>query len=236
MNMLLEAGADPNIGEKRTPLFIAVNRGQVDIARLLVNRGADPDLIAGSERETALHEAARLGNQDMVQLLIEAGADPNALTVRMQHAYHLALFNEHSAVAEYLWPLTTPDFSPAPVTSLIESIDMQKAEEIARDKCGICHHLGGGEDGATYYPAPRLWSLEGLPKGVSDPEFAYSRGMYESEKLWSEDELNRFIAAAPIVVPGTKMDHAPTYTPVTHPQIRAGAIAFLRTLGPPPDQ
>lgn len=236
VRMLLEAGADPNLGEKRTPLFIAANRGQLEIARLLLSGGADPDATAGSEKETALHEAARVGNQDLVRILIEGGADPNALTLRMQHAYHLALLNERDTVADYLGPLTAPDFDPVPVTDLIGNVDMQAAEEFVRDKCGFCHQLGDLTGESTFYPSPRLWSLEGLPKGVSDPDFSYSTGMYESEEPWSVDELNKFIAAAPIVVPGTKMDHAPTYAPVSDPVTRAGVIAFLRTLGPPRDR
>lgn len=235
VRVLLDVGANPDLGAKRTPLFIAANKGHADIARLLLTAGADPDATAGQELKTALHEAARLGNRDMAEILIEGGADPNALTFRMQTAYHLALYHGHAEVADYLEPLTAPDFQPAQVTDLIDGVDMQAAEEFVRYKCGICHQLGELTGESTAF-GPRLWSLEGLPKGSSDPGYEYSPGIHSSETPWSEEELNRFLAAAPIVVPGTLMDFSPTYAPISDPNTRAGVIAFLRTLGPPPDR
>jgi uncharacterized protein len=57
----------------RRPLSAAVEFGHDDIARLLLERGANPRW----EPAEAVHSAARMGNLAMVKLLLEHGADPN---------------------------------------------------------------------------------------------------------------------------------------------------------------
>ena len=54
--------------------YIACRNGSVDVARFLLNRGADPD-ARGYFGASALHWAAINGHEDVVQLLLEAGAD-----------------------------------------------------------------------------------------------------------------------------------------------------------------
>jgi ankyrin repeat protein len=63
----------------RRPLSAAVEFGHEPIARLLLERGADPTWpdADGSPRGAALHAAARAGNRRLVELLLAHGADPN---------------------------------------------------------------------------------------------------------------------------------------------------------------
>jgi ankyrin repeat protein len=62
----------------RRPLSAAVEFWNDDIARLLLERGADPTWDEpAAPRGTALHSAAARGSLDMVRLLLEHGADPN---------------------------------------------------------------------------------------------------------------------------------------------------------------
>jgi uncharacterized protein len=58
---------------RRRPLSAAVEFGRDDIARLLLERGANPRW----EPAEAVHSAARRGNFAMVKLLLDHGADPN---------------------------------------------------------------------------------------------------------------------------------------------------------------
>jgi ankyrin repeat protein len=60
-------------------LSAAVGFGHDRIARLLLDRGADPTWpdAYGSSRGSALHAAAGAGNRPMVELLLAHGADPN---------------------------------------------------------------------------------------------------------------------------------------------------------------
>jgi ankyrin repeat protein len=63
----------------RRPLTVAVEAGHDDIARFLLEHGADPTWPEiSADRGGALHAAARLGNRAMVELLLAHGADPNA--------------------------------------------------------------------------------------------------------------------------------------------------------------
>jgi ankyrin repeat protein len=56
-------------------LFIAARNGQLEAARFLLDRGADP-AFEGFARAPSLHWAAFSGNHALVLLLLERGADP----------------------------------------------------------------------------------------------------------------------------------------------------------------
>jgi len=81
---LLSKGANPNIGTKgdknnrgRTPLHLVSQRGQDQIAKLLIQHGAIINSVVGNGR-TPLHYASNMGHLAVVTLLLENGADYNA--------------------------------------------------------------------------------------------------------------------------------------------------------------
>ena len=82
---LLREGADPNskdVLHGTTPLQAASGAGRLDIAELLLQHGADINLISGDVRQSALEAAAIRGQVHIVKWLLQNGAQlppPSAL-------------------------------------------------------------------------------------------------------------------------------------------------------------
>ncbi|HWK55089.1 MAG TPA: ankyrin repeat domain-containing protein [Hyphomicrobiales bacterium] len=76
---LLEAGADPNFGNRYhiTPLWLAALNRSPEMIELLIQRGASA-AASLPHGETPLMVAARAGDPESIDLLLAAGADPNA--------------------------------------------------------------------------------------------------------------------------------------------------------------
>lgn len=79
INLLLDAGASPNSppSEKYTsPLHAAIHEGKSDLARKLLDKGADAN--AHDPRfGTPLTAASLVGNVTLMKRLIGMGADPS---------------------------------------------------------------------------------------------------------------------------------------------------------------
>jgi ankyrin repeat protein len=76
---LLETGTDPNlVYHTNTALTYAARDGFIEIARLLIDHGADVNWIDG-EGVTPLILAAFKDHPDLSQLLLDHGADPSVI-------------------------------------------------------------------------------------------------------------------------------------------------------------
>jgi ankyrin repeat protein len=74
--VLLDAGATVDAWDGRhdaTPLLMAVFRGQTEAARLLLDAGADVNVVGG-EGDNPLRWAAGAGDPELVRLLLDRGA------------------------------------------------------------------------------------------------------------------------------------------------------------------
>lgn len=104
---LLDGGAKADTlieyGEhKITPLMSAAWNGRTEIAKLLLERGADVKARATDDGQTALHSAASRGWDDLVQVLIDAGAEVNARDTRQNTALSTAVFQGNVELAGIL--------------------------------------------------------------------------------------------------------------------------------------
>jgi hypothetical protein len=86
-SLLLEAGApvDGNPGERETPLITAASYGDADVARVLIDAGAELDALAapdagGVPGGSALLHAAVFGMTDVLDALVRAGAQVRSIT------------------------------------------------------------------------------------------------------------------------------------------------------------
>jgi ankyrin repeat protein len=91
---LIDAGADLNAISTAsfaqvTPLGTAAAFGVNDIARLLLECGADPNATA-EHGSAPLHAAATNRNRELVELLLANGADPNARSRHLQTPAEIA--------------------------------------------------------------------------------------------------------------------------------------------------
>jgi hypothetical protein len=92
LQALVGASADVNARDSRgaTPLMWAANRERLDLARWLLEHGADPNV-----RDTHLHNEGQTAlmythHLDIIELLLEHGADPNVREDRGLAAYEMA--------------------------------------------------------------------------------------------------------------------------------------------------
>ncbi|XP_058250484.1 ankyrin-2b isoform X14 [Hemibagrus wyckioides] len=84
-----------------TPLHIAAHYGNVNVATLLLNRGAAVDFTARNGI-TPLHVASKRGNTNMVRLLLDRGAKIDAKTRDGLTPLHCAARSGHDTAVELL--------------------------------------------------------------------------------------------------------------------------------------
>jgi ankyrin repeat protein len=132
--LLLDAGADVNAPDaaSRTPLHMAVERGDALIVTLLLARKAD---ATSRDRTgwTPLHHAAAKDQMEIARLLLDAGVDPNALSELGGTPLHEAAAGASAAMVELLLAGgTDPTIRSTPgVTALDLAREFKNAAAIA---------------------------------------------------------------------------------------------------------
>jgi serine/threonine protein kinase/ankyrin repeat protein/formylglycine-generating enzyme required for sulfatase activity len=93
--LLIDAGADVNAGQITTPLAGAVQVGNVEMIRLLINKGA----AVNDEKNPAIHWA---GTPEVAKVLLDAGADVKSRNRNGETALHRPLGPWHGPDAATL--------------------------------------------------------------------------------------------------------------------------------------
>jgi len=83
---LLDLGADPNVQDRRpkgwgrssgwTPLFVALHHAQFASARMLLEHGADPNILSDQGMSAMGMASAEGAPRDVISLLVAKGFDP----------------------------------------------------------------------------------------------------------------------------------------------------------------
>ncbi len=105
VELLLERGAQVNVpsknAQKVTPLHGAVSRGDIALAKLLLDKSAQVN--ARQERGfTPIFSAAGSGNIELMEMLVKHGADVNARTDDGKTACDIAVERKQQQAAEWL--------------------------------------------------------------------------------------------------------------------------------------
>lgn len=86
-----------------TPLGLAAYFGHLEVAKLLLDHQADPNIAASNQMRVApLHSACAVSNYEIVALLIRAGADVNAKQMHGVTPLHSAAHNGQTHLAKLL--------------------------------------------------------------------------------------------------------------------------------------
>ena len=103
--LLIRKGAEVNVRAKsrflNTPLQTALLTGQYDVAKLLIEHGADV-LVRQAKGFTPMHEAAILGRADLIELLLAHGAEINSMADNGSTPLAEAIRGHHDEVAALL--------------------------------------------------------------------------------------------------------------------------------------
>ena len=226
--LLIERGADVNAAP--TPLLgsalmPALAKRSVDMIKLLLDAGADPDSTRG--RESALHIAVRSGCLECVKALVEAGADVNAQTKDGKTPIHLAKLKKgNEEVADYLMSHGVVVPRPAPISMKLASADVEKGRTYFTHNCHLCH-TAEPQGGTT--TGPNLWNVVGRDK-ASVASMHYSEVLLGWEGVWTYEDLNTFLLEPMLTTPGVYME-IPGVPDETE---RVNLIAYLRTLSDNP--
>jgi ankyrin repeat protein len=130
---LIAAGASPEMAyEDGTLLHVAAARGDVEMARLLLEKFPDMAQAQDDGRNTPLHLAAAAGHAEMVTFLIDAGFDPARKNGDNRTALYLAQKKSHPDVIEILEAYHQKNPLPKPVLPRqIEQVAETAAPEAA---------------------------------------------------------------------------------------------------------
>lgn len=100
---IIEAKANINAVDEdgRTPLYLAVLKGDVEVAKSLIEAGADVNAV-NENGQTPLYCAVLKGDFEVAKLLIEARADVNAIDKNALNPLYYARYDNDFEIAKLL--------------------------------------------------------------------------------------------------------------------------------------
>jgi cytochrome c len=253
----LDKGAAVNEIDGVTSLYIACEGGNVEMAKLLIDRGADVNLPVSWQR-TPLYAANKGGHADIVKLLLDNGANPNQVA-KSQTPLHVAAEKGCLQCVIHLVDagadvnaLTSNGNPPIHLAKLGGHEDVVTylsshgagrpaiapiSARLASANAESGKEIFDGTCGACHLVSPtlnvpkrvNLWGVVGRPK-ASQGDVPYSSAIREAGGTWTYEDLNSFISNPAFALPGTDM----IFPGLPDENKRADVIAYLRTLSNAP--
>jgi cytochrome c len=123
-------------------------------------------------------------------------------------------------------PASAPKEEPEePLPALLAKADVAKGQNDTKP-CQACHSF---DKGGPVKVGPPLYGVVGRPM-ASIPGFAYSDGLKAMGKIWTYEEIFKFIKEPKADIAGTKM----SFPGEKDPNKRADILAYLQTLSDSP--
>jgi ankyrin repeat protein len=98
--LLVDCQISPNdFGTHLPPLHVALNKGNTELMKKLLDNGADVNAKKSEDGNTGLHIAAEQGNKMIVDLLLKKNADVNLKNKKGDSAVNLALNKGRNDIA-----------------------------------------------------------------------------------------------------------------------------------------
>jgi len=168
---LIKGGADPKLtnGDGATPTIIAIVNDRFDLARTLLDLGADPNdgslYFAVDMHDATTDMRARDGSRlranhdntlsalDLVKALLDRGADPNKAFIGQLHSYTLCCGDEVNSSAFYR----------AAVAADVESLKLMiaKGAKVEWSPSEVKKEGGRGRGNANVGKTPLMMALNG---------------------------------------------------------------------------
>jgi hypothetical protein len=110
-----------------TPLHLAAENGNADVARLLIENGAHLDAENRGDRFTPLHLAVLKGHKEVVEVLLQEGARIDLASRSFGTPLQIAEEKGHREIAALLKAHAMPKTSPEETKSFVSSEAERKA-------------------------------------------------------------------------------------------------------------
>lgn len=201
-----------------TPLRNAAARGHIEIVRLLLERGADPNLPEEgiAPKGNALYSAVYNGHHEVARLLLEHGAFPSPPVESSADAMSIAISNEDEAMVDLLASYG----SYREVHLLAYYGDTKTAAAmfganpaLANDPEAFSNATSNDKESfirlmLRYQPDLAARFMPGAPKSRELCEFLFDRGMNANQRNWLEQTpLHEFARRGDVERAGWFLDH-----------------------------
>ena len=208
--------------EGQTALMAAVSKGNMEVVRVLLDHGANPNATS-ADQTTPLIRAAELNNADLVAALMVAGADPGIRNSQLQTA---------SDVAESMGFGDVSDFIDDPSPTRFLTADQKRKIADPLRNMGVLKQSGYRPTDAELSDAIRAYQAQaGLPvSGIVTAETYGDLVKYSARALGTKNDqqlsANTKVTLARLFARPLQEDWTPVNSTSGYPRCEEESVRF----------